>query len=152
MNIFLEHHGIKGQKWGVRRFQNADGSYTQAGLTRRGLAGSKNKNKPQAPDFRVEVRKTRRSDTLKRARKEDINKLSDSELRKYNERLQLEQNFERLREDNFSRAQNYVVKALTTMTIAAASAFVTSQVMSRGSNYTKEVFDAFEDSFKYLGK
>lgn len=30
----LMHHGIKGMKWGVRRFQNYDGSYTQAGLKR----------------------------------------------------------------------------------------------------------------------
>ena len=31
----LYHHGIKGQKWGVRRFQNEDGTYTEAGLKRR---------------------------------------------------------------------------------------------------------------------
>lgn len=31
---YLEHHGILGQKWGVRRYQNYDGSYTQAGLKR----------------------------------------------------------------------------------------------------------------------
>ena len=32
----LRHHGIKGQKWGVRRFQNADGSLTSAGRKRYG--------------------------------------------------------------------------------------------------------------------
>lgn len=32
----LYHHGIKGQKWGVRRFQNEDGSYTEAGRKRYG--------------------------------------------------------------------------------------------------------------------
>ena len=32
--FYLEHHGIKGQKWGVRRFQNEDGSVTAAGAKR----------------------------------------------------------------------------------------------------------------------
>ena len=30
----LQHHGILGQKWGVRRFQNTDGSLTSAGKKR----------------------------------------------------------------------------------------------------------------------
>lgn len=30
----LYHHGILGQKWGVRRYQNADGSLTEAGKKR----------------------------------------------------------------------------------------------------------------------
>lgn len=31
---YLAHHGILGQKWGVRRFQNEDGSLTPAGKKR----------------------------------------------------------------------------------------------------------------------
>lgn len=31
---YLEHHGIKGQKWGVRRYQNKDGSLTKEGYAR----------------------------------------------------------------------------------------------------------------------
>jgi len=34
MNAYLAHHGIKGQKWGVRRYQNPDGSYTDSGKIR----------------------------------------------------------------------------------------------------------------------
>ena len=33
-NNYLSHFGIKGQKWGVRRFQNEDGSLTPAGRER----------------------------------------------------------------------------------------------------------------------
>lgn len=31
----LYHYGIKGMRWGVRRYQNKDGSYTNAGKKRR---------------------------------------------------------------------------------------------------------------------
>lgn len=32
--LYLAHHGIKGQKWGVRRYQNLDGSLTPDGKER----------------------------------------------------------------------------------------------------------------------
>ena len=31
---YLAHHGVKGQRWGVRRFQNPDGSITEKGKRR----------------------------------------------------------------------------------------------------------------------
>ena len=40
----LCHHGIKGQKWGVRRYQNEDGTWTAAGKVRYGDDGSNPKS------------------------------------------------------------------------------------------------------------
>ena len=32
---YISHHGIKGQHWGIRRYQNEDGTYTAEGKARR---------------------------------------------------------------------------------------------------------------------
>lgn len=48
MDITLYHHGIKGQKWGVRRFQNPDGTWTNAGKERYGDSDGDTKEAPKA--------------------------------------------------------------------------------------------------------
>ena len=39
---YICHHGVKGQKWGVRRYQNKDGSLTEAGKIRYNVGKVKN--------------------------------------------------------------------------------------------------------------
>lgn len=36
-NDYLQHYGVQGMRWGIRRYQNEDGSYTNAGKRRYGM-------------------------------------------------------------------------------------------------------------------
>jgi hypothetical protein len=64
----LRHHGIKGQKWGIRRYQNEDGTLTDAGRTR-----YNSKGEPL-----------------------DIAQVTDQELNRINQRLNAEDQYYRM--------------------------------------------------------
>ncbi|MBR3117740.1 MAG: hypothetical protein IKF29_00720 [Oceanobacillus sp.] len=55
----ISHHGIKGQRWGVRRFQNPDGSLTAAGQKRYGKDFDKMYTKAFKNENRVNVKKSK---------------------------------------------------------------------------------------------
>ena len=64
----LYHHGIKGMKWGVRRYQNEDGTWTEEGKTRRRkrsvfVSGSSKTETKDSPYYRKQLPKDIR-DTL----------------------------------------------------------------------------------------
>lgn len=65
-NNYLAHYGIKGQKWGIRRYQNEDGSLTEEGLRRYSnysskdsvfISGKVSYNKPVDSHIRKEIDK-----------------------------------------------------------------------------------------------
>lgn len=74
MENCLQHHGIKGQKWGRRRYQNKNGTLTPAGKKRYG-------------DWSEDAR------TAKELRKKSVAQMSNAELRKLNERRNLERTY-----------------------------------------------------------
>lgn len=81
----LYHHGILGMKWGVRRYQNKDGSLTNAGKKHIGQ-GVNNKSNNKY--------KNKKAKRIKNGKK--INELTDDELRKRISRLELEKRYKDL--------------------------------------------------------
>lgn len=68
----LAHYGIKGMKWGVRRYQNYDGSYTRKGLERYRKAESDYEN---AKSKATETKAAHKSGQATRQQVKDANRV-----------------------------------------------------------------------------
>lgn len=109
----LYHYGVKGMKWGVRRYQNKDGTLTAAGRKRRSQDVAKLADKNE---------RTARKQDLKNRRT-----MSDAQLKKKIERLELEAKYKRLSEQDLAAGRSCVRDILKTSgkkvaTAAAAGA------------------------------
>lgn len=120
----IKHHGIKGQKWGVRRYQNEDGSLTAKGKQRYGTKENFEKQYPE--DVKRNVKTTKKAvgvaekavtakqqnrERAKEERKREIKadrekqireeayKMSDKELRDVVNRLNMEERYTQVMRD-----------------------------------------------------
>ena len=97
----LYHWGIKGQKWGVRRYQNEDGTLTESGRARYN------------------------SDLTEK----DPKKMTDEDLRKSSQRIQAEQNYKMLRSKEKTGSQ--ISKTALTTAIAVGASVAGTYAASR---------------------
>lgn len=123
----LYHFGIKGMKWGVRRFQNRDGTRTKAGKRRERLGRESWKRK-------------------------DATRLSDDELRKRISRLQTERNYKQLMESDARRTARDITRNVVS---SAAGKVVGTMAAGAGLYYLNRLANkhgkgaAFDKIYEY---
>ena len=113
----LYHHGIIGQKWGIRRWQNKDGSLTTEGRRHYGVSeATKTRVKNAVKTAGTHAKNAAKSAmayTAKRAKMRHPSMMSDEELRNYTQRLVAEKNYSDLlryqrANSGFGKAKAYV--------------------------------------------
>lgn len=111
MDNELTHYGILGMKWGIRRYQNKDGSLTPRGKSR------KKSGKASTPEH---------EDYKKAHSNKSVKSMSDAELRARLNRLQMEKNYKSLAGDeSVSRGKSIasgILKAATTAATVSGTA------------------------------
>lgn len=159
----LMHWGIKGMKWGVRRYQNKDGSLTPAGKKRydKEMAKLKEEEKIAKNKLRTQAKlnkldeKRKEIEALKRGKpivkstkkpsKPSVKDMSDEELRQTVNRLLMEQQYAKLNPQQVSAGQKFVKKVMNDV-VAPAATEVGKNVLKDAM--TKAVKNASEASKK----
>ena len=120
----LYHHGILKQRWGVRRFQNSDGSLTAAGRERYGVGKVRTKLN-SAKQKASKAAKSAAAYAKERNKMKHPSLMTDEELRNYTQRLIAEKNYSDAlaraqSATGFGRAEKFVSDIVTAIPKAAA--------------------------------
>jgi hypothetical protein len=127
----LVHYGIRGMKWGIRRYQNADGTLTGAGKVRDRMVRKRNLKKAE------KILKGSKKTVQRR-----LSQITDEELQKAVNRLQLERTYKNLTKppDKHKKAKEIATKWLETAG--------TKVIESAATNLGKKIFSEADSKRK----
>lgn len=166
----LYHHGIKGQKWGIRRFQNPDGSLTKAGKKRYddGEGGdTKTKRFKRKSDVTSDKELKTMSDDDIRARidrvklekeaqkypdhipKKKMRNMSDDEIRNRITRLNLENDLRKLEKSVYpTKGKDFVMKILEKSGENIGTQLVTHAMGAATNKTLQAIFGQYDPKYK----
>lgn len=120
-NKVIIHAGIKGMKWGIRRYQNKDGSLTPAGRKRYSRDSVE-----EHDDYKKAHAKT------------NVKTMSNAELRAANNRLQMEQQYANLTQKKPSAGKKFVTGILVGAATGVASSYA-SKYAGKGAAVAEKI-------------
>jgi hypothetical protein len=144
MNNELYHHGIKGMHWGVRRYQNYDGSLTDAGRRRQNFGGSIGSIGGKDSDIRRDVKRQREWNA------KNASQLSDKELVDQILRLQREKQLKDLTDQVVSPGKSHAKQLLQRYGDQALTAAVTTGITLGITNKLNKKFNPQKSTYERL--
>lgn len=123
---YIEHHGILGQKWGVRRYQTINGTYTEEGKARRrsfdadaafkpgkdGKPSPAEKAARGASSIVSEVNNIRDASNRMKNEASEAHTMTDAELQAAINRMNLEKRYRDLKAEEIAYGQTNVMNTL----------------------------------------
>lgn len=169
-NTELYHWGIKGQKWGIRRYQNKDGSLTPAGKKRYNTEmgklraeekAIKNKLATRAKMDKLDAKKKSVEELRKQLdnpdsapKKKSVKEMTDEELSNAIRRAELEQRYNSLHPKRVSAGEKFMKEAIGPAMSSSAKTLMTDFLTKKGKEYLglKDEPDAVEALKKEFNK
>ena len=146
----LSHYGILGQKWGVRRFQNSDGSLTSEGRERYGVKARETAKKAaksagdtlrKAANTTSKAAKKAGKAVAKAYKRRHPSLMSDEELIAFKKRLDLEKSYmDAKRELSKNRLSKRFLDTTAFITKESAKNFATTLATDAARNAAKNMF------------
>ena len=163
MSKELYHWGIKGMHWGVRRYQNKDGSLTPAGRKRYSEDDNNNRSSDSTNESSSSARRSV-SDMSDAELRERINRLNmekqykdlttpneDLELQRTVQRLNMEKQYKELTAKNTKKGAAFIANAVKVGTAVATLTTVGINVYNNAAK-THNAFKPTETEWPIIGQ
>lgn len=145
----LKHSGVKGMRWGFRRYQNKDGSLTAAGRKRYGSSkeeAMKARAKAKAKAEKAKAKEAKKAEkdadkATKKIMRKSAKDMTDEELSKAIARAKLEQEYNRMHPEQVSRGKKIAQTLMKDV--------ITPAAVNAGKKYLENVLNKYvDDAFK----